>query len=76
MIIGIDGNCWYASNGLCLGDWRSKFGFSEKLGDAIAEYQKMSDTLEQCPPDMVKYLDVTATEYKTQIAAHEKESKA
>lgn len=37
---GIDGNQWFLSNGLCLGDPTAKFIFADTLGDCRREWNK------------------------------------
>lgn len=36
--IGIDGNCWFVSNGECLGSPVARFVFNENLGSALDEW--------------------------------------
>lgn len=64
MKIGIDGNMWYVSNGLCLGDIRSKFVFEPTLRAAIAEFHTQFGEIVQCPRHLQDWLGRTAEEYK------------
>lgn len=64
MKIGIDGNMWYCSNGMCLGDPRAEFVFERTLREAIASFQKeFGGSLPCIPEGMAKALDSTPEQY-------------
>jgi hypothetical protein len=68
MTIGIDGNMWYVSNGLCLGDPRSRFSFARTIRSALHDYNlkhvRGGETVMQAPPWARPVLDLTPEEYK------------
>ena len=64
MLIGIDGNMWYCSNGVCLGDPRAEATFERTLRQAVDKFHTEFKCDDEIPPDMVQYLDKTPEEYK------------
>lgn len=68
MIIGIDGNQWYACNGLGLGDPRAKYVFADTCREAIEGFHKeYCDRLGERDNALDKhraYLDLTVAEYR------------
>lgn len=68
MTIGIDGNMWYVSNGLCLAEARAKFSFERTLKEALAAYNrdhvKDNESVKQCPANMQPFLSMTPEEYQ------------
>jgi hypothetical protein len=68
MKIGIDGNMWYCSNGMCLGDPRAKFTFERTLRQAAAAYlnQFGEGGLESVPNALGSHLDDTPEQYHSE----------
>ena len=64
MTVGIDGNQWYASNGLCLGDPRALFVFADTLREAIDQYNKKNPKNPIRTIGNEKFLDMTPEQYK------------
>lgn len=64
MVIGIDGNCWYCSNGKCLGDPMAEFTFERTLREAVEAYRKEFGRKGFIPNDMRQYLDKTPEQYQ------------
>jgi hypothetical protein len=65
MILGIDGNKWYASNGLDLGDPRAQYEFGDTPQEVIDAYYSDDkigyyDTLAKHGA----YIDMTVAEYR------------
>lgn len=68
MNIGIDGNMWYESNGLCLGDPKAQFAFERTLRETITAHQKEFGGGLTCIPDSLAWaLDLTPEEAKDRI---------
>lgn len=65
MKIGIDGNQWYCSNGLCLGDIRANFVFAGTLREAVDVYKAEFGSLEGIPQELAPYMDMTVDAYNT-----------
>jgi hypothetical protein len=63
MKIGIDGNQWYCSNGLCLGDIRAQFTFADTLREASDSCRAEFGCTDEMPPELTPYLDMTSAEY-------------
>lgn len=65
MIIGIDGNMWYCSNGMCLGDPRAKFTFERTLREAANKYlaEFGEGGLQAVPVGMIEHLDQAPEQY-------------
>ena len=63
MKIGIDGNQWYCSNGLCLGDPRANYTFARTLRDAITAFQTEFKSNDSCPAVLHDCLDMTPEEF-------------
>jgi hypothetical protein len=68
MIIGIDGDKWYACNGLDLGNPRAQYVFTNTCREAIeAFHKKYCDRLGERDNALDKhrsYLDMTVAEYR------------
>lgn len=64
MEIGIDGNMWYCSNGICLGDPRAKFTFERTLREAAAAHRIKFKHNNTVPDELAFALDLTPEEYK------------
>lgn len=63
MIIGIDGNMWYCSNGRCLGDPRSVYSFERTLRAACDSFAKQIKEPPDLPAGMAQYADKTPEQY-------------
>lgn len=70
MVIGIDGNMWYCSNGLSLQEQNAKFTFARTLREAVKQYREEFDYFAEYPERLSIYLDQTPEEYKMQINTH------
>jgi len=66
MIIGIDGDKWYCSNGLSLPDRDAKFAFARTLREAITKYNKDFNSDEEVPERLRRYANETPEQYKLQ----------
>lgn len=66
MQIGIDGNMWYCSNGLCLADPNAKFSFARTLREAVNTYNKDFNEMAVIPESLVSHADQTPEQYKLQ----------
>jgi len=67
-MIGVDGNMWYVSNDLDLGDPRAKYSFERTLREAIRHYNynhvKEREPYFVCPDNLLEFLDKTPVQYK------------
>lgn len=70
MIIGIDGNMWYCSNGLDLDDPRARFSFERTLREAVIQYQIKFSCNDELSSEMLQYADMTTEEYKRHQSKH------
>ncbi len=64
MSMGIDGNQWYCSNGLCIGDQRSFYVFADTLRMAIDGYNHKRPIHQLSTRGHEAYQDLTVAEYK------------
>lgn len=64
MSIGKDGDHWYVSDGGCLGDARSIFGFGKTLGEAIDSYNSQNPVNKQSTVGLEKQLHLTTDYYR------------
>ncbi len=64
MLIGIDGDMWYCSNGLCLGDPRAEFTFERTLREAADKFREEFKCCDAVPDDLIEHVDKTPEEFK------------
>lgn len=67
MLIGIDGDHWYCSNGMCLGDPRAEFAFERTLRQAAASYRSQFGHQTPVPDELTPFLDMTPEEYNQHV---------
>ena len=70
-ILGIDGNMWYVSNGLCLGDPRANFVFAETPRKAFDEWNRKNPREHDSGYKHAPYMDMTSYEYRKQDRANQ-----
>ena len=63
MNIGIDGNCWYCSNGMCLGDPRAEFTFERTLRETVDAFRAKFGCTDSLPGGLTPYLDMAPEQY-------------
>lgn len=70
MKVGIDGNAWYVSNWLCLGDVRARFGFGCTLKEAVEDYKRQFGGMgmDSLTPELREFADLTTDQYRALTA--------
>jgi len=64
MVVGIDGDMWYCSNGVCLDASNSKIAFGRTLKDAVLTYRDdFNEPNARVHDRFLKYWDNTPEEY-------------
>lgn len=64
MLVGTDGNMWSCSDGLSLGDPRSKWVFERTLGEAVEKYRALYEPHAALRKDLYEFWHNTPEEYR------------
>jgi hypothetical protein len=70
MKIGIDGNMWYCSNGICLAERNAKYVFEPTLREAVTQFNKQFNKQEAIPSRLLAYADQSPAQYFLQEKSH------